>query len=91
MFDWVISFELLPLNDPDIPTLSRLFSGSRYSSDIFFAPSSLALSCFWEMLQDLGSDHLPILLTAPLSLLFRPNEHHPSFNFQKACWNDFLL
>ena len=41
------------------------------------------------MLQDLGFDHLPILLSVPLSLAYRPNEHPPSFNFQKARWNDF--
>ena len=41
------------------------------------------------MLQDLGSDHLPILLSIPLSPVFRPNEHPPSFNFQKARWDGF--
>ena len=41
------------------------------------------------MLQDLGSDHLPILLSVPLSLVFLPNEHPPSFNFQKARWDGF--
>ena len=41
------------------------------------------------MLQNLGSDHLPILLSIPLSPVFRPNEHPPSFNFLKACWDDF--
>ena len=83
LYDWVISFDL-PLNDPDIATLPRCFYGSRYSPDIFFAPSSLALSCSWEVIQDLGADHLPILLTVPFSLLFRPNERPLSFNFQKA-------
>ena len=63
LFDWVISSDLLPLNNPDMATLPRRFSSSRYSSDIFFAPSSLALSCSWEVIQDLGADHLPILLT----------------------------
>ena len=47
VFDWAISFEFLPLNNPDIPTLPRRFSGSRYSPDIFFTPSSIALSCSW--------------------------------------------
>ena len=84
LFDWVISSDLLPLINPDIATLRRRFSGSRYSPDIFFAPSSLALSCSWEVIQDLGADHLPILLTVPFSLLFRPNERPLSFNFQKA-------
>ena len=41
------------------------------------------------MLQDLGSDHLPILLSVPLSPVFRPNERLPSFNFQKARCDDF--
>ena len=41
------------------------------------------------MLQDLGSDHLPILLSLALSPAFRPNERPPSFNFQKASWDDF--
>ena len=41
------------------------------------------------MLQDLGSNHLPILLSVLLSQVFRPNERPPSFNFQKARWDDF--
>ena len=41
------------------------------------------------MLQDLGSDHLPILLSIPLSPVFRHNERPPSFNFQKARWDGF--
>ena len=89
VFDWVISSDLLSLNDPDTPTLLHRSSGSRSSSDISFAPFSLALSCFWEVLQDLGSDHLPILLSIPLSPVFRPNERPPSFNFHKAHWDGF--
>ena len=83
VFNWVISSDL-PLNDPDIPTLLH-----RSSPDISFAPSSLALPCSWEVLQDLGSDHLPILLSVPLSPAYRPNERPPSFNFQKAHWDGF--
>ena len=41
------------------------------------------------MLQNLGSDHLPILLSVPLSPVFRPNEGPPSLNFQKARWDGF--
>ena len=77
VFDWVISSDLLFLNDPDTLTLLHRSSGTRSSPDISFAPSSLALSCSWEVLQDLGSDHLPILLSIPLSPVFRPNEHPP--------------
>ena len=89
VFDWVISSDLLPLNDPDTPTLLHRSFGSRSSPDISFSPSSLAFSCSWEVLQDLGSDHLPILLSIPLSPVFRSNERPPSFNFQKARWDGF--
>ena len=42
------------------------------------------------MLQDLGSDHLPILLSISLSLsLLSGLERPPSFNFQKARWDGF--
>ena len=85
----MISSDLLPLNDPDTPTLLHRSSGSRSSPGISFAPSSVALSCSWEVLQDLGSDHLPILLSVPLSPVFRPNERPPSLNFQKARWDGF--
>ena len=91
VFDWVISSDLLPLNDPDTTTLLHRSSGSRSFSEISFAPSSLSLSCSWEGLQDLGSDHLPILLSVPLSPVFRPNERPPSFKFQKARWDGFAF
>ena len=39
----------------------------------------------------MGSDHLLILLTIPLSPVFCPNERPPSFNFQKARWDDFAI
>ena len=84
VFDWFIFSDLLPLNDPDTPTLLHRSSGSRSFPDISFA-----LSCSWEVLQDLSSDHLPIFLSIPLSLVFRPNERPPSFNFQKARWDGF--
>ena len=84
VFDWVISSDLLPLNNPDTPTLLH-----RSSPDISFALSTLAFSCSWEVLQDLGSNHLPILLSIPLSPVFRSNKRPPSFNFQKARWDGF--
>ena len=49
VFDWVISYDLLPLNDPDIPTLLHHSSDSLSSPDIFFASFFLALApgrCF---------------------------------------------
>ena len=77
VFDWVIFSNLIPLNDPDTPTLLHCSSGSRSSPDIFFAPSTLAFSCSWEVLQDLSSDLLPIRLSVSLSPVFHPNERLP--------------
>ena len=77
VFDLVISSDLLPLDNLDIFTLLNRFCSSRSSPNISFASSSLALSGSCEVLQYLGSDHLPILLTVSLSLVFRPNERLP--------------
>ena len=52
-------------------------------------PPLLPFSQSWEVLQDLGSYHLPILLSVPLSPTHRPNERFLFFNFQKALWDDF--
>ena len=49
VFDRVIFSDLLPLNDPDIPTLLHHSSDSHFYPDISFAPSSLALSCSLEV------------------------------------------
>ena len=79
VFDWVISSDLLHLNDPDTPTLLHCSS-----PDISFSPPS----CSWDVLQDLGSDHYQFFYLS-VSLVFCPNEHPPSFNFQKVHWDGF--
>ena len=86
VIDGVISSDLLPLNDPDTPTLLH-----RSSPDISFAPSSLPFSCSWVVLQDLGSNPLLYQFFYPsLSLRsFSPTSVPPSFNFQKAGWDDY--
>ena len=84
---WGTSIAISPSGTQKIPPtlMGRKYSiGS--SLPLFLA---LALSCSWEVLQDLGSDYLPILLLVPLSKVFCPNERPSSFNFQKACWDDF--
>ena len=49
------------------------------------------LSCSREVPQNLSSNHLPILLTVPLSPVFRPNLRLRSFSFQKARWDNFAF
>ena len=43
VFDWVISSDRLPLNDPDTPILLHHFTGSRSSPDIFCSHPLLLL------------------------------------------------
>ena len=86
-FDQVTSSELLPLNDFDIPTLFHCSSGSRFYPDISFALFALALSCSWEVLQNLCSNHYQFYQPS----LFRPNERLPSLNFRKARQDDFAF
>ena len=88
--DWVISSDLFPLSDPDTPTLLHRSSGSRSSPDISFANSSLAFSCLLEVLQNLGSDHLPILLSVPPCPFYRPNKPPLPSIFRKLVGMAFL-
>ena len=79
------------LKDSDIPTLFHRSSGSRSSPDISFALFSFVLSRSWEVFQNLGCNHLPILLAVLLSPVFHPNERLPPLNFQKSRWDDFAV
>ena len=87
VLDWVISSDLLPLKDSDIPTLLHCSSGTCSFLDISFAPSSLALFCYWECFRTwvliIDSTNRPSLSG------FLPQRASPAFNFQKACWDDF--
>ena len=72
---------------PSMTLTYLLFSIAPLAVDPLLTSLSLpppALSCSWEGFQNLGSDHLPILLTISFGPIFRPNERPPSFNFQKA-------
>ena len=73
-----------PLNGFGTPTLLHRSTGSRFSPDISFASSSLALSCSWEVLHDLGSDHLPILLSVPLFSSLSPQRVSPILQLSES-------
>ena len=60
-----------------------------FSIALLVTSSLLLLFYPWKVLQDLSSDHLSILVTVPLSLLFHRNKRSPSYNIQKARWDDF--
>ena len=54
--------------------------------DNSFALFSLTLSCSWEVLQDLGSDHLPIFLSVLFSSVFVPMSVPHLSIFRKSAW-----
>ena len=67
LFDWLLSSDLLPLNNLDHHTLLHRAIGNRSSLDLTLVPSRIVSKCTWQTLPDIGSDHLPISITIPIS------------------------
>ena len=81
VFDWVISSDLLLPNDPEI---LLLFHHSLPATFLLTSPLLPPLSLHLLLGNALGSDHLPILLSVPLSLSFVPMNAPLLFNFRKT-------
>ena len=90
LFDWLLSSDLLPLNNPEHHTLLHCATRNRSSPDLSLVPARIVSKCTWQTLLDLGSDHLPISITIPTSPLINSIHHPPSFNYNKARWDDYL-
>ena len=90
LFDWLLSSDLLPLNNPEHHTLLHRATGNRSSPDLSLVPARIASKCTWQTLPDLGSDHLPISITIPTSLIINSFHRSPSFNYNKARWDEYL-
>ena len=90
LFDWLLSSDLLPLNNFEHHTLLHRATGNRSSPDLSLVPAQIASKCTWQTHLDLGSDHLPISITIPTSPLINSTHCPPSFNYNKACWDDYL-
>ena len=88
-YDWLLSSDLLPFNDPDTPTLLHRSSGSHSSPDLSIVPASISSRCEWRVLPDLGSDHLPIHISIPIAPVINAINRAPSFNYGKARWTEF--
>ena len=90
LFDWLLSSDLLPLNNPEHHTLLHRATGNRSSPDLSLVPARTASKCTWQTLPDLGSDHLPISITIPTSPIINSFHRPPLFNYNKARWDDYL-
>ena len=72
----------------DSPT--RLPGNSNPSSpDVSFASSSLITSTNWQTKTNLGSDHLPILISLQMDVTVNPIQHRSSINLKNANWNRY--
>jgi len=79
------------LNDPHTPTRKPFNIHTQPTSpDISFATPDITLRSSWNTLQELSSDHIPILITyrlhAPLNT---HKQRHTYTNYKKAQWNEF--
>ena len=91
LFGWLFSSDLLPLNNPDHPTLLHRPIENPSSLDLFLVPAPIASKCTCKILPDFDSDHLYIFITSSTSpitnLAFRP----PSFNNKKLAGTNTSL
>ena len=90
LFDWLLSSDLLPINNPEHYTLLHRATGNRSYPDLSLVPAQIASKCTWQTLPDLGSDHLPISIAIPTSPIINSFHRLPSFNYNKARWDDYL-
>ena len=90
LFDWFLSSNLLPLNNPDHPTLLHRPIGNRSSPDLSLVAAPMAFKCTWQTLPDLGSDHLHISITITTSPLINSISYSLLFNYNKTHKDEYL-
>ena len=90
MFDWLLSSNLLPLNNPEYHILLHRATGNRSSPNLSLVPAQIATKCTWQSLPNLGSEHVPISISIPTFTLINSIQRSTSFNYNKARW-DFIL
>ena len=64
-------------------------NANRSSPDVSLASSSLITSTNWQTKTNLGSDHLPILISLQMDLTINPIPHRTSFNLKKTNWDRY--
>ena len=91
LFDWLLSSDLLPLNNPEHHTLLHRATGNRSSPDLSLVPARIVSKCTWQTLSDLGSDHLPMSITIPTSPLINSIHRPPHLTIIKLAGTITLL
>ena len=84
----VVSGSYFGILNWDSPT--RLPGNPNPSSpDVSLASASLITSTNWQTKTNLGSDHLPILISLQMDHTINPIPHRTSFNLKKANWDRY--
>ena len=72
------------------PTLPTHSTTSPLLISLFLVPTLLASKFIWQVLSDLGSDHLSISITIFISPVNNSTFCPPLFNYITACWVKYL-
>ena len=91
LFDWLLSSDLLLLDNPKHHTLLHHATGNCSSPDFFLVPARIASKCTKQTLPDLSSDHLPISITIPTSPLINSIHRPPHLTMIKLAGTITLL
>ena len=84
------STNLILLQDNDSkPTLFHRPSGTSKKPDHTLISADIRDQCHWEILEDIGSDHLPILISIQIEKEKQPSNQSTRWNYSKADWDKF--
>ena len=87
--DWMETAEWRALNT-GAPTCAGYGEGSRLTAqDVALAHRDFGSNCTWELGQDLGSDHLPQVVTVTLDGCLPQRIRKTKWAFKKANWPAF--
>ncbi|KAF0311097.1 putative RNA-directed DNA polymerase from transposon BS [Amphibalanus amphitrite] len=86
--DWLDSVGWSPLNSGE-PTHSSYRSGGSSAPDVAVCSRALARRSTWRVGPDLGSDHLPMLVSIRTTPRPEPSTRKPQWSFGKADWVAF--
>ena len=74
----------------DVPTRIPFTTGSRSTSpDVAFASPDISLRCDWRVINELSSDHMPVIISLELSTPIQAKPKHTFLNYRKADWASF--
>ena len=76
---------------PNWDSLTRLPGNANPNSpDVSLSSASLITYTNWQTKTNLGSDHLPILISVQMDVTINPIQHRSSINMKKENWDRYI-